>query len=125
MHLVAILGLPHPFEQLLKSDVEAGVLVGARRLSTHHRTGADQGELDPVIARRAVGFVVTDDANLESQRLIGEMSDLLGLLGGVILEPIGNLDSAAGDGDVHVRTLLLVATARAERGLAWRAFSSP
>ena len=70
-------------------------------LGAHDRSGADQREFHTIIARAAVRLVMTDELDLEREGLLGELGDLVGLLGGVILEPIRNPHSATGDRDVH------------------------
>jgi hypothetical protein len=49
------------------------------------------------------------DADLECESLLGEVFDPLGLLDGIVLEPIGNPHSSTGDSDVHGSLLLLLA----------------
>ena len=101
VHLLAILGLAHPFDQFGDGQVERDVLVGARRLGAHERTRPDESELDPIVAARPAGFVVTRHLDVEGDRLVGEMIYLLGLVDGVLTEPVRDPQVSSADGNFH------------------------
>ena len=58
VHLLAVLRLADALDELVEGEVEGDVLVGSGRLRAHERARADQGQLDPVVAARAVLLVV-------------------------------------------------------------------
>ena len=68
----------------------ATYLSAPSRLGPHQRARSDERQLDPVVAVGAVLLVVPADLDLERVRPLGKMRDLLGLLGRVFPESIGD-----------------------------------
>ncbi len=102
MDLLLVLGAAQPFEHAPEGEVEGRELVGGAALGADDGAGPHERDLHAVVACGPAGLLaVPRDLDVERDGLLGELDDLVGLLGGVHAESVGDLRVAAGDVDVH------------------------